>query len=110
MTKDSEMGQHYPKLGSPHIAQALHRTVSVFDGDPNSQRADMRHTTISGHHHARHTLTAAFWIVAACWIIAGIVAVIALGSGLTRLAVALAIVTTDWWVLSEVVHRFDIRS
>ena len=86
------------------------KTVSAFDGDTNLQRADMRHTTISGHHHTRHTVPVAYWIVIACWIIAGIVAVIALGGGLTRLAVALALVTTDWWVLSEVVHRFDIRS
>ena len=110
MTNDSELGHHHPRLGSPHIAEALHQTVSAFDGDPDSRRADMRHTTISGHHHTRHTVPAAFWIVAACWIIAGIDAVIGLGGGLTRLAVALAIVTTDWWVLSEVVHRFDIRS
>ena len=110
MTSDSELASHHPRLGGPHIAQALHQTVSAFDGDPNSQRADMRHNTISGHHHARHAVPAAFWIAAACWIIAGIVAVMALGGGLTRLAIGLAIVATDWWVLSEVVHRLDIRS
>jgi hypothetical protein len=40
-------------------------------------------------------------------VVAGIVAVTALGGGLTRLAVALAIVTTEWWILSGVEHRVE---
>ena len=69
----------------------------------------MRHTTISAHHIGPYKVAAALWIVAAFWIVAGIVAVIALGGGLTRLAVALAIVTTEWWLFSEVEHRFEKR-
>jgi hypothetical protein len=65
----------------------------------------MRNITISGHYVAHHAV--ALWIVAAFWMVAGIVAVIALGGGLTRLAVALAIVTTEWWILSEVEHRVE---
>jgi hypothetical protein len=67
----------------------------------------MRHITISGHHVGHHTVAAALWIVAAFWMVAGIVAVIALGGGLTRWAVALAIVITEWWILSEVEHRAE---
>jgi len=68
----------------------------------------MRHTTTSGHHGTHHhSGAAALWIVAAFWIVAGIVAVIGLGGGLTRMAVALAIVTTEWWLISEVEHRFE---
>lgn len=65
----------------------------------------MRHITISGHHVGHHTVGAAVWVVAAFWIVAAIVAVIALGGGLTRLAVVLAIVTTEWWLFSKVEHR-----
>jgi hypothetical protein len=64
--------------------------------------ADVRHTIISGRHG-----TVAFWIVAASWIVAGTAAVLALGGGLTRLAVVLAIVATEWWLLSKVEHRFE---
>jgi hypothetical protein len=67
----------------------------------------MRHITISGHHVGHHTVAAAVWIVAAFWMVAGIVAVMALGGGLTRLAVVLAIVTTEWWLFSEVEHRVE---
>jgi hypothetical protein len=56
----------------------------------------MRHTTINGHHVAHQT-------VAAFWIIAGIIAVIVVGDAFTLLA--LAIVTTAWWILSAVEHR-----
>ena len=58
----------------------------------------MRHTTISGHQVAHRT-------VAAFWIIAGIVAVIVVGDAFTLLA--LAIVTTAWWILSAVAHRVE---
>jgi len=61
----------------------------------------MRYTTISVSHGTHHTV-AAFWIVGAFWIVAGIVAAVGLGGGLTRSAVALAIVTTEWWLISEV--------
>jgi hypothetical protein len=66
----------------------------------------MRYITIRGHHTGHHTVAAAFWIVAAFWVV-GIIAVMALGGGLTRLAVALAIVTTEWWILSGVEHRVE---
>ena len=69
----------------------------------------MRHMTISAHHVAHHTVAGAFWILAAFWVVAGIVAVIGLGSGLTRLAVVLAIVSTEWWILSEAEHRLEKR-
>jgi hypothetical protein len=69
----------------------------------------MRHITISGYHVGRHKVVGAFRIVAAFWMIAGIVAVIPLGGGLTRLAVALAIVTTEWWILSEAEHRVESK-
>jgi hypothetical protein len=58
----------------------------------------MRHTTISGHHVA-HQMLAAFWIIA------GICAVIVVGDAVTLLA--LAIVTTAWWILSGVEHRLQ---
>ena len=58
----------------------------------------MRHTTISGHHIAHQT-------VAAVWIIAGIIAVIVVADAFTLLA--LAIVTTAWWILSAVAHRVE---
>ena len=60
----------------------------------------MRHITNSGH-------DVALYAVAAFMIITGIVAVITLDGGLTRLAVALAIVTTEWWILSGVEHRVE---
>jgi uncharacterized membrane protein len=61
----------------------------------------MRHTTISGHHGSHHTVVAAFWILA------GIIVVIAFGDALTLLAVALAIATTVWWIYREVEHRVE---
>jgi hypothetical protein len=59
----------------------------------------MRYTTTSGHHGTHQTVAAAFWIVA------GIIAVIAFGDALALFAVALAIVTTAWWISREVEHR-----
>jgi hypothetical protein len=61
----------------------------------------MRHITISGHHVAHRPVTAALWILT------GIIAVIVVGDTLTLLAIALAIVTTAWWTLSEVAHRVE---
>ena len=58
----------------------------------------MRHTTISGHQVAHQT-------VAALWIIVGIIAVLVVGDAFTLLA--LAIVTTAWWILSAVAHRVE---
>jgi|SRR5271166_1331780 len=72
---------------SPH--QTATRTTS---------EADMRHTTISAHQVAHQT-------VAACWIIAGVIAVIVVGDAFTLLA--LAIVTAAWWILSEVEQRVE---
>jgi hypothetical protein len=67
----------------------------------------MRHTTIRGHHGAHHEVAAALWILAPLWALAGIVAVIGVGGGLTRLAVAIPIVATEWWILSKVDHRLE---
>ena len=65
------------------------------------------HTTISGHHGTRHAVFVAVWIIAALWMVAGIVALIAVGGGLTRVAVVLAIVITEWWLVSELEDRFE---
>ena len=64
---------------------------------PTPSEADIRHI-ISGHHVAHQ-------MVAALWIIAGIFAVIVVGDAFTLLA--LAIVTTAWWILSGVEHRVE---
>jgi hypothetical protein len=64
----------------------------------------MWHTTSSGHHR---TVSAAVWIVAALWVIVGIVTVIALDGGLTRVAALLAIVITEWWLVSLLEDRFE---
>jgi hypothetical protein len=66
--------------------------------------ADMWHTTITGHHRDHHTVAAAFWIVA------GVIAVIALGDAFMLLAVALAIVTIARWVYREATHRVVERN
>jgi len=76
---------------------------------PTRSDADMRHTIITGRHDAHHAIAVAVWIVAAFWIVAGIVAVIALDGGLTRLAVALAVVTTEWWLISQVQRGIEHR-
>jgi Flp pilus assembly protein TadB len=94
-------------LGSHPIAEALHETAPDQTVAPTRSEADMRYITISGHHAGHHTVAAAFWIVAAFWMVAGIVAVTALGGGLTRLAVALAIVITEWWILTGVERRVE---
>jgi hypothetical protein len=94
-------------LGSHPIAQAFHEVAPDQTVAPTRSEADMRYITISGHHAGHHRVAAAFWIVAAFWVVAGIVAVTALEGGLTRLAVALAIVTTEWWILSGVEHRVE---
>src|SRR6202008_717470 len=73
--------------------QPPHQTAARTSGE-----AHMRHTSISGHRVAHQT-------VAAFWIIAGVIAVIVVGDALTLLA--LAIVTTAWWILSEVEHRVE---
>jgi hypothetical protein len=56
------------------------------------------HTTISGHQVARQT-------VAAFWIVVGVIAVLVVGDVIALLA--LAIVTTAWWILSAVEHRVE---
>ena len=58
----------------------------------------MRNTTISRSRVA-HQMVAAFWIIA------GVFAVIVVGDAFTLLA--LAIVTTGWWILSAVAHRVE---
>ena len=58
----------------------------------------MRHTAISAHQVA-HQMVVVFWIIA------GIIAVLVVGDAFTLLA--LAIVTTGWWILSAVAHRVE---
>jgi uncharacterized membrane protein len=67
----------------------------------------MWHTRINGVRGTHHAVAAAYWVMAAFWIVAGIAAVIALGGGLTRLAVALAVAITEWWLISGVEDRFE---
>lgn len=64
----------------------------------------MWHTTSSGHYR---TVSAVVWVVGALWIVAGIATAIALGGGLPRLAVVLAIVITEWWLVSQLEDRFE---
>jgi hypothetical protein len=66
----------------------------------------MQHTTASQHRGIRHTISAAVWVVAAFWLVAGVVAVMAFDGGLTRSAIVLAIVSTEWWLVSKVENRF----
>ena len=60
----------------------------------------MQHTTISGHRQAHYTTTA-------LWIVAGIVAVVALGDAVTVLAIVVAIVATARWLYREVEQRWE---
>jgi hypothetical protein len=46
-------------------------------------------------------------MVAAVWTVAGVAAVMALGGGLTRMAVVFAIVATDWWLVSVVEDHLE---
>ena len=70
--------------------------------------AGMQQTTISERNGStHHAVSAALWMVAAVWTLAGIVALGALGGGFTRLAVVLAIVATDWWLVSVVEDRLE---
>jgi uncharacterized membrane protein len=62
---------------------------------------------INGDRGTHHAVAAAYWVMATFWIVAGIAAVIALGGGLTRLAVALAVAITEWWLISGVEDRFE---
>jgi hypothetical protein len=39
--------------------------------------------------------------------VVGVAAVMALGGGLTRVAVILGIVITEWWLASELEDRFE---
>jgi hypothetical protein len=67
----------------------------------------MQHTTTSASRGAHRAVSAAVWMLAAVWTVAGIVALMALGGGLTRLAVVVAMVTTDWWLVSIVEDHFE---
>ncbi len=61
-------------------------------------------TTSGGRHR---TLAAAVWIGAALWGVVGIVTMIAVDGGLTRGALLLAIVITEWWLVSQLEDRFE---
>ena len=67
----------------------------------------MQHTTISGQDRTHHAVSTAVWMVAAVWTLAGIVGVMALGGGLTRVALVVAIVATDWWLVSVIDDHFE---
>jgi hypothetical protein len=64
----------------------------------------MWHTTSSEHDR---TVSFAILIIAAVWIVAGLVTVMALDGGLTRGAALLAIVITEWWLVSMLDDRFE---
>jgi hypothetical protein len=64
----------------------------------------MRHNASNGH---PRIFSAAVWIIAGLWIVVGIVTVIALDGGLTRVAALLAIVMTEWWLVSQLEDRFE---
>lgn len=61
-------------------------------------------TTSGGHHR---TLAAAVWIGAALWGVVGIVIMIAVDGGLTRGTLLLAIVITEWFLVSQLEDRFE---
>src|SRR6202142_1346673 len=46
-----EVGHHHPTTGSLSIVRALTQTATNSDGDLENSEADMRQTTISGHHN-----------------------------------------------------------
>jgi hypothetical protein len=64
----------------------------------------MWNTTSSEHHR---TVSLAIVIVAAVWVVVGVVTVMALDGGLTRGAALLAIVITEWWLISVLEGRFE---
>jgi ABC-type nickel/cobalt efflux system permease component RcnA len=64
----------------------------------------MWHTTSSRHHR---TVSAATWVVAALWIVAGVATAMAMGGGFTRVAALLAIVIAEWWIVSQLEDRFE---
>jgi hypothetical protein len=68
------------------------------DGDPNPQRG-----RYAAHHDKRTPSRPP--TVAAFWIIAGIIRVIVVGDPFTLLA--LAILTTAWWIFREAEHRLE---
>jgi hypothetical protein len=61
----------------------------------------MRHSTISEKHGTHHTVAAEFWILA------GVIALVALGDALAVSVVAVAVVITAWWIYGEVEHRVE---
>ena len=63
----------------------------------------MRHSTTTEYHR---NVTFAILVVAAVWMVAGITMVVAVDGGLTRVAALLAIVITEWWLVSLLEDRF----
>jgi len=61
----------------------------------------MRHSTISEKLGTHHTVVAEFWILA------GAIALVALGDALAVSVVAVAVVITAWWIYREVEHRVE---
>ncbi|MGB9225613.1 MAG: hypothetical protein WCB80_20560 [Mycobacterium sp.] len=63
----------------------------------------MRQSTISEKHGTHHTVVAEFWILA------GVIALVALGDALAVSVVAVAVVITAWWIYREVEHRVALK-
>jgi hypothetical protein len=84
-----EIGHHHPDIG-----QHSHRS-GVSRG--------MRRSTTTEHDRG---FSFAIAVIAAVWMAAGIAMVIAVDGGLTRVAALLAIVITEWWLVSLLEDRF----
>jgi hypothetical protein len=63
----------------------------------------MRRSTTTEHDRG---FSFAIAVIAAVWMAAGIAMVIAVDGGLTRVAALLAIVITEWWLVSLLEDRF----
>jgi hypothetical protein len=61
----------------------------------------MRHSTISEKHGTHPTVVAEFWILA------GVIALVALGDALAVSVVAVAVVITAWWIYGEFERRVE---
>jgi hypothetical protein len=84
-----EIGHHHPDIGQHSRRSGV------------SSR--MRRSTTT-EHDRRFSLAIA--AIAAVWMVAGIAMVIAVDGGLSRVAALLAIVITEWWLVSLLEDRF----
>jgi hypothetical protein len=88
------MGQHFGPSCVGHI-------IYASGGDQFLSEAEMWHTTISKEHGSHHTFVAELWILAA------VIAMVALGDALAVSALAVAFVMAAWWTYLEVGHRLE---